>query len=238
MTRPPTEPVAPAAAPRVVVVVVTWNRRELLAEAMHAVTTQVPPPDAVVVVDNASSDGSQRFVVDQYPDADLVRLETNTGGAGGFAAGVDRALRVHRADLVWLLDDDTVPEPGALSALLDARERHPGVTPTLLASRVLWTNGRDHPMNTPRPKPLAGRAEKAAARRVGCVPVRSASFVSVLVDADAVRDRGLPLADYFVWNDDFEFTTRVLRGRGGAVLPGQPRRAQDANLRHHRRRPR
>jgi GT2 family glycosyltransferase len=74
-------------------------------------------------------------------------------------------------------------------------------------------------MNTPRRKPLAGRAETTAAAQVGCLPIRSASFVSVLVDADAVRDRGLPLAAYFLWNDDFEFTTRLLRGRVGLWCP-------------------
>ena len=53
-------------------------------------------------------------------------------------------------------------------------------------------------MNTPRRKPGASRREIAAAEAVGAVPVRSASFVSIMVDANAVRERGLPLADYFV----------------------------------------
>ena len=212
---PPADRAAGAADPRVVAVVVTWNRRELLAEALSAVMEQRPAPHAVVVVDNASTDASPDLVTERYPEADLVRLHVNVGGAGGFAAGIDRAMTAHAAELVWLLDDDTVPEPGALAALLDAWQRHPGVTPTLVASRVLWTDGRDHPMNTPRRKPFAGRAEAAAASSVGCLPIRSASFVSVLVDADAVRDRGLPLAAYFLWNDDFEFTTRVLRDRVG-----------------------
>jgi hypothetical protein len=30
-----------------------------------------------------------------------------------------------------------------------------------------------------------------------------------------VRAVGLPIADYFIWNDDFEFTTRLLRDRVG-----------------------
>jgi rhamnopyranosyl-N-acetylglucosaminyl-diphospho-decaprenol beta-1,3/1,4-galactofuranosyltransferase len=54
---------------------------------------------------------------------------------------------------------------------------------------------------------------------VGCVPIRSASFVSILVDASIVSERGLPIADYFLWNDDFEFTTRLLRGRRGLFCP-------------------
>ena len=202
---------------RVVAVVVTWQRLDLLRQALAAVIGQTRPPDVVVVVDNASTDGTPDVVAREHPDVDLVRLVRNTGGAGGFTVGLQRALEAHGADAVWLLDDDTVPEPGALAALLDAREG--GGRPALLASRVVWEDGRDHPMNTPRRAPLSGRAERAAADRLGCLPVRSASFVSVLVDADAVRAVGLPVADYFLWNDDFEFTTRLLRGRRGLWGP-------------------
>ena len=123
------------------------------------------------------------------------------------------------ADLIWLMDDDTVPEPGALAALLDARDRHPGGPPALIASRVVWTDGRPHPMNTPRVKPFARAAERRAAAAAGGLPIRSASFVSVLVDAGLAARRGLPQADYFLWNDDFEFTTRLLRGQAGLLCP-------------------
>ena len=84
---------------------------------------------------------------------------------------------------------------------------------------MVWTDGRAHPMNTPRTKPLASQAERRAAAAAGCLPIRSASFVSVLVDAAECRRRGLPQADYFLWNDDFEFTTRLLRGRQGWLCP-------------------
>jgi hypothetical protein len=33
------------------------------------------------------------------------------------------------------------------------------------------------------------------------------------------RRRGLPEADYFLWNDDFEFTGRLLRGNTGLLCP-------------------
>jgi hypothetical protein len=74
-------------------------------------------------------------------------------------------------------------------------------------------------MNTPRIKPFAGKEEREAAAAAGCLPIRSASFVSILVDAALCRDRGLPQADYFLWNDDFEFTTRLLRGQAGLLCP-------------------
>ena len=207
-----------APAPRVAAVVVTWNRRDLLMEALAAVTGQDPAPDQVIVIDNASTDGSAAAVREQFPAVSLTELAENTGGAGGFACALALAL-ARGADLVWLMDDDTVPEPGALAALVDAWRRAPAGTPALVASRVVWTDGRPHPMNTPREKPFVSAAERRAAESVGCLPIRSASFVSLLVDGAQCRRRGLPQADYFLWNDDFEFTTRMVRGSVGLLCP-------------------
>jgi rhamnopyranosyl-N-acetylglucosaminyl-diphospho-decaprenol beta-1,3/1,4-galactofuranosyltransferase len=183
-------------SPRVIAVVVTYNRRQLLLESLAAVHAQSRAPDAVIVVDNASTDETAAAVRSHYPAVTLAELARNTGGAGGFACGMALALG-DGADLVWLMDDDTVPRRHALRALL----------------------GRPHPMNTPRAKPFATKAERAAAATTGCIPIRSASFVSILVDAGVSRERGLPRADYFLWNDDFEYTTRLLRGQSGLLCP-------------------
>ena len=209
---------APSGQPRVAAVVVTYNRRDLLLESLAAVRGQTRPPDEVIVVDNASADDTAAAVRKHYPAAQLAELSRNTGGAGGFAYGMALAL-AGGVDLIWLLDDDTVPEPGALAALLDASGHRAAVPPVLVASRVVWTDGRAHPMNTPRPKPFMSPAERQAAAAAGCLPIRSASFVSILVDAAACRRRGLPQAGYFLWNDDFEFTTRLLRGQAGWLCP-------------------
>jgi GT2 family glycosyltransferase len=207
--------------PRVVAVVVTWNRRELLVEALGALRGQTHPLDALVVVDNASTDGTDRLL-ESEAGLDVVRLHRNTGGAGGFAVGIERAL-THRPHLVWLLDDDTIPTPDAARELVrvwqEYAETH-GTHPAVLASKVVWTDDRDHPMNTPRRKPGATSAELEAADRVGAMPIRSASFVSIMCDARVIRERGLPLADYFLWNDDFEYSTRLIRDNVGLYCPG------------------
>lgn len=207
----------PAATTGVVAVVVTWNRADLLASSLRAILDQTRRPDRVLVVDNASADGTAALLERDFAGSvDVVTMTENIGGAGGFAAGIVRALEDDPSG-VWLMDDDTVPEPEALAALLAARDGYAGPPPAVLASRVVWTDGRDHPMNTPRAKPGAGQAERLAARAVHSTPIRSASFVSILCSAEALRERGLPEADFFLWNDDFEFTTRMLRGRRGLL---------------------
>lgn len=207
--------------PRVVAVVVTWNRLDLLQESLAAVRAQTHEPAAIVVVDNASTDGTTELLASSYATElglEVVHLRENTGGAGGFTVGLERALS-HHPDLVWLLDDDTVPTPTAAAELVRAWADHPGSRPAAVASRVVWTDGRDHPMNTPRPRPGASAAETAEAAAVGAVPIRSASFVSLMCDADRIRERGLPVADYFLWNDDFEYSTRLIRGGVGLYCP-------------------
>lgn len=208
---------APAPA-RTVAVVVAYNRRDLLIEVLDALAAQTAPVAAIVVVDNASTDGSALMVRDRFPHADLVSVKRNTGGAGGFAIGAARAVVRQGADLVWLMDDDTVPTPTALAALLASVGDDERVT--VAGSRVIWTDGRDHPMNTPRVKPFVRAGERAAAAARAALPVRSSSFVSMLVRAEALREHGLPIADYFIWNDDFEFSTRLLRRSRGLFVPG------------------
>ncbi|MFN8107647.1 MAG: glycosyltransferase [Nocardioidaceae bacterium] len=207
---------------RVVAVVVTWNRRALIEECLDAIFAQRHRPAAVVVVDNASDDGTAKYLDSRAdPGLHLVRLTKNTGGAGGFAAGIQTALGLD-PDLVWLLDDDTIPEPDSVAALVRAwcdYADEAGRAPAVLASKVVWLDGRDHPMNTPRTKPGASVAELAAAAEVGALPIRSASFVSIMCDARIIRERGLPIADYFLWNDDFEYSTRLIRDGVGLYCP-------------------
>jgi rhamnopyranosyl-N-acetylglucosaminyl-diphospho-decaprenol beta-1,3/1,4-galactofuranosyltransferase len=207
-----------ATTARIVAVVVAYNRRDLLIEVLNALAAQTMPLAAVVVVDNASTDDTTAMVRERYPHVDLVSVARNTGGAGGFAIGAARALVRQAADLVWLMDDDTVPTDTALAELLTSVGDDDGVT--IAGSRVVWTDGQDHPMNTPRTKPFVGASERRAAEEHGAIPVRSSSFVSMLVRAEAVRRHGLPIADYFIWNDDFEFSMRLLRRSRGLFVPG------------------
>ena len=193
-------------------VVVAYNRAELLREALDALAAQTRALDELIVIDNASTDDSADIAARHPAGVRLVRLPRNTGGAGGFAAGIATALADASVDFVWLMDDDTIPTPDALAELLRVHAEL-GHSPPLLGSRVVWTTGEDHPMNKPRRRPGYGPSPVADA--LGVLPVRSSSFVSMLVDARAARMTRLPVADYFIWNDDFEYSLRLLKTRPG-----------------------
>lgn len=204
---------------RVCAVIVTYNRKALLRECLKAVFSQTRPPDHVLVVDNASTDGTGEMLQEEFPQVEVLRLPENQGGAGGFHEGMKRAYE-QGFDWLWLMDDDTIPRAKALEALLEAArvfEKRLGRT-ALLASLVRWTDGSLHPMNTPTPHVSDGEL-LVEALEMRALPIRSASFVSLLVARWVVEAYGFPIKDYFIWNDDVEYTARILRREKGFWVP-------------------
>ena len=196
-------------------VVVTRDRRDLLEECLHALTAQTRRPDHLLVVDNASSDGTPELLAGKYPNVEVLELGENRGGAGGFAAGLERA-HAGGASFAWIMDDDTIPEVRALEELLAAAEADVDPPPLLLSSVARWSDGRLHPMNLPGiERERFGDFARAAEQ--GLLPLRVTTFVSLLVARAAVDRFGLPDAEFFLWSDDLDYTARVTRGGGGAI---------------------
>jgi rhamnopyranosyl-N-acetylglucosaminyl-diphospho-decaprenol beta-1,3/1,4-galactofuranosyltransferase len=189
--------------------VVTYNRRELLAACLQAIKAQTRRPDRVLVVDNASTDGTTDMVRREHSDVELIELPENLGSSGGFNRGL-AAAHDRGATWAWIMDDDTIPTSTALERLLDAPS--PPVhlpKPLLLVSRVIWSDGSLHPMNQPVLKREPELFVEASAH--GLLPIRTATFPSLLVHREAIDRFGLPKSHYFIWGDDWEYTSRILR---------------------------
>ncbi|MGI8622401.1 MAG: glycosyltransferase family 2 protein [Solirubrobacteraceae bacterium] len=199
-------------------VVVTYNRKELLRECLQAVQAQTHKVDHVLVVDNASDDGTPELVRAEFGDCDLLELATNEGAAGGFHEGMKAGLE-RGFEWLWVMDDDTIPEPDALERLLERLDDLDGLPePSILASKIIWTDGRVHPMNPPGPALLDVDLFVRAVGR-GLIPLRASTFPSMLVRADAIRRHRLPQKHFFLWSDDIDFSGRILRFEPGYMVP-------------------
>ena len=84
------------------------------------------PNYRLLVLDNASDNNAVAQLRAAFPQLELIALERNLGFAGGNNVGIRRAL-AEGADYVWLLNPDTIPEPEALSAMVDLAEQDPRI---------------------------------------------------------------------------------------------------------------
>ena len=137
---------------RIAAVVVTFNRLALLQRLVPALA-EVAGLDEVLVVDNHSSDGTAGWLREQAATSRVPvlsrTLDDNAGGAGGFHEGLRWAVE-RGADLVWLMDDDGLPDPDCLVGSPRARER-----PRLLGPGRR-RRGRPRPAGVPDPAPGLG----------------------------------------------------------------------------------
>ena len=191
----------------VAAVIVTYNRKELLCRCIEHVLAQEGASCDVLVIDNHSVDGTKDQI---QPYIDLDRVDytdtgTNLGGAGGFSFGIRRAAE-KGYDRIWVMDDDCMPEKNALAALLRA-ERDLNGEYGFLSSRVLWKDGSLCDMNLQRE--TLTRDLKGFDRRLQ--PVVMASFVSLFLKRETVMELGLPIKEFFIWTDDWEYTRRISR---------------------------
>ncbi|MCI1219109.1 MAG: glycosyltransferase [Bifidobacterium sp.] len=217
----------------VTAVVVSYNRAGLLRECLDGLAGQTRRPNRVIVIDNASTDDAVEVARHHPLQPEVTVLKRNVGGAGGFCAGIAQALDASPQDpsdpsgqatrYIWLMDDDTIPTPMALEALLAAaREARAlnGVWPATLGSRALWIDGREHLMNKPRPRAWRALGARELRQSDGAFQIRSLSFVSCLINARMIESaRALPCAAYFLWNDDYEYTTKLLKDATGYYVP-------------------
>ena len=107
----------------VAAVVVTRNRPALLKRCLAALDLQTYPASELVVVDNASDEATRELLAVEVTRRDgsfhSIRLEENTGGAGGFHAGMRACLSLPCTHM-WLMDDDCEPDSEAVAELIAA----------------------------------------------------------------------------------------------------------------------
>jgi GT2 family glycosyltransferase len=124
--------------PRVSVIIPHWNGRHHLDDCLSALRGQTLADHEVILVDNGSTDGSQGYVREAFPEVRLIELGRNRGFTGACNAGYAAA----RGEFVCLLNNDTEADPRWLEVIVDTFDRNPHVG--AVATKMLLFDQRDH----------------------------------------------------------------------------------------------
>lgn len=185
------------------IAIVTFNRSPLLKELLDSAAHMHTAADKIIVIDNASTDDTPQVVEAakaNFAPGQLVnhRMETNTGGAGGFSEGTKLAL-ANGADWVWLMDDDVEILPEALDRFAPWMQRFECIHGRRYdhdGSPFYWQAKFNNFLAVPLPYTRKAFTDE------GFAITNSGTFEGMLVRADVVRKIGLPDPRFFIsWDD-------------------------------------
>ena len=170
---------------RITAVIVTFNNIAMLKDLLGDLAGQLRPPEQVIVVDNASRDLTASCLGAEFAHVRCIRLEENTGSAGGYRAGLQAALA--ESDLIFTLDDDLRLEKNTLKELEAGFEEYRN-TGKVGAVRAVSRGGTVH----------NGK-------------VWAVTWSGSLFNACAVKELGLPESDFFIYGEDLEYSFRFTK---------------------------
>lgn len=190
----------------IIAVIVTYNRLELLKRAIQAIRSQTVKVKKIIVVDNASTDGTHDYLLNESQsnnDLTNLRIANNSGGAGGFHYGMELALKAN-PDLVWLMDDDGYPSNNCLELLLNNKTNEN----TILNPLVVNCNDNSR-LSFGLGEKIKTVTDANSASENNLIPGIGNPFNGTLISKEIIYKIGLPKKEMFIWGDEAEYILRA-----------------------------
>jgi GT2 family glycosyltransferase len=200
--------------PSVTIVLLNWNSWKDTVECIESCRKLSYPDFQILIVDNGSSDGSEALLRERFPEIEFIQTGANLGFAGGNNVGIRHALE-HGADYVWLLNNDTIVDPDALTPLVQAAgsEKKIGMVGSKIvyydSPRLLWYAGAVlDPRKPHRPSHLGLNEEDRGQYDLTC-QTGYVTGCSLLASKEMLAEVGLLDAELFLYFEDVDWSARA-----------------------------
>lgn len=219
----------------VTVVVVTYGNRWCYLSRVLRFLEDDDLVKNVLVVDNASTnDISSLCASTELNKPTIIRMEYNTGSAGGFSVGLKHAYKMS-CQYILLLDDDVLPRKGSLSQLLSTYHEVNENSPVELLALMAFRRSQFGEKTIPARPFFLGKhhffglnvfnfyqrhflncKKKSITNPTPEVINRlgGAAYAGLFITKDIIKRIGYPNKDFVVYLDDVEYTSRILKNDG------------------------
>lgn len=210
---------------KVTVVLVTFNRLEKLKIALSCYEMQTYKIEKIIIVDNCSTDGTIDFLkkwLDSKTnfDKEVVYLSENTGGAGGFGAGMDHALNLVnsmqlKTDWILVSDDDAFPNDDAIEKMIAYYQKQEveKQNEIVALSSAVVNHGQIHESHRSRIEKDFFRIRFVGVDKkyynTDGFEIDLFSYVGTMIKVSALKNVGTTLRDLFIYGDDNEHSLRL-----------------------------
>lgn len=108
---------------KVSVILVTWNSSDYLDKCLSKLKDQTINDLEIIIVDNGSTDNSLDIISKYFPQARIIKNETNAG----FAKANNQGISVASGEYVLLLNTDCFLEENYIKLLVNYLEKNPDI---------------------------------------------------------------------------------------------------------------
>lgn len=207
----------------VIAITVTYNRPATLKKCLAALFAQAYPLERVIVVDNHSSEENRKIIEQlaaQNDKTEVLWLTENTGGAGGFEAGMRYVRDNYAPDYYWIMDDDAYPRKNCLEKLMDTAQTYPEAG--FLAPLIYGIDFNAYQLYHHKKIDNVGQWESPLAQHYDALQefnrIDANAFVGPLFPKETIDAVGIADGSLFIYGDDTEYTYRVTRKRPGYLV--------------------
>ncbi len=194
---------------KVFVVILNWNGWQDTIECVESCLNLNYSNYKIVIVDNGSTDNSLTILLAKFPQLDLLQSGGNLGFSGGNNVGIRHAL-ANGADYIWLLNNDTIVDDDALSALVRVADsdRRIGIVGSKLyyydePEKIAFAGG--FWKNTPLYPVHRGVDELDHGQYDAVEDVDFITGCSLLIKSAVINDIGEMHADFFLYWEDIDW---------------------------------
>ena len=178
---------------KISVVIPTLNRINTLQRALDSVINQTYKPAEIIVVDNGSSDGTLKFLREQYP-----KIKTLTENKIGVSSARNKGIKNSINQWIALLDSDDAWHPRKLeiqTSMLDSALKEYN----LIHTDEVWFRNNKHINQMKKHKKQGGYIFERCLS-LCCISPSSVLFKKNILDKVGLFDESLPVCeDYDMW---------------------------------------
>tara|TARA_Y100000766_G_scaffold51442_1_gene41398 strand:+ start:1232 stop:2086 length:855 start_codon:yes stop_codon:yes gene_type:complete len=178
---------------KISVVIPTLNRINTLQRALDSVINQTYKPAEIIVVDNGSSDGTLKFLREQYPKITIL-TEKKIGVSSARNKGIKKSIN----QWIALLDSDDAWHPRKLeiqTSMLDSALKEYN----LIHTDEVWFRNNKHINQMKKHKKQGGYIFERCLS-LCCISPSSVLFKKNILDKVGLFDESLPVCeDYDMW---------------------------------------
>ena len=178
---------------KISVVIPTLNRINTLQRALDSVINQTYKPAEIIVVDNGSSDGTLKFLREQYPKITIL-TENKIGVSSARNKGIKKSIY----QWIALLDSDDAWHPRKLeiqTSMLDSALKEY----SLIHTDEVWFRNNKHINQMKKHKKQGGYIFERCLS-LCCISPSSVLFKKNILDKVGLFDESLPVCeDYDMW---------------------------------------